>query len=81
VGTNVYRPIERRAAAAEEVRRELRQVQGRPALTREEDITRMMRQALDGSCNSARTLARFVERISPTEAEALRIALRQRLEN
>jgi hypothetical protein len=76
----VFRQIERRAAAAGDVRGELRQVHGRRALTREEDSARMMRRALDGSCDSARTLARFVERMSPTDAEALRVALRERLE-
>ncbi|WP_344209433.1 hypothetical protein [Kribbella sancticallisti] len=76
----MFRQIERRATAAEEVRGELRQVQGRPALTREEESARMMCRALDGSCDSARTLARFVEGMSTTEAQALRVALRERLE-
>jgi predicted transcriptional regulator len=77
----MYIQNEPRPATAEEVRGELRRVHGRPALTRDEDSARMMRRALDGSCNSARTLARFVERMSPTEAEALRVALRERLDS
>ena len=80
VGTTMYRQNEPRPATAEDVRGELRRFHGRPALTRDEDSARMMRRSLDGSCNSAGTLARFVERMSPTEVEALRVALRERLD-
>ena len=73
--TNVFRQIEPKPATAGDVP----QVQGRPALTAG-DSARMMRRALDGSCDRARTLTRFVERMSPTEVEALRVALRERLE-
>ena len=76
----MYRENEPRPAAAEDVRGELPRVRGQPALTIEEDSARMMRRALDGGCDSARTLARFVERLSPTEVAALRVALRERLD-
>jgi predicted transcriptional regulator len=47
----------------------------RPASTREEYSARLMRQALDGSGDNARTLLRFVEQMSPAEARALLCAL------
>jgi predicted transcriptional regulator len=60
-----------------------RQLEGRayryqPASTREEYCARLMRHALDGSGDNARTLLRFVERMSPAEAEALLWALQDR---
>ena len=60
-----------------------RQLEGRayryrPASTREEYYARLMRHALDGSGDNARTLLRFVEQMSPAEAEALLCALQDR---
>ncbi len=52
----------------------------RPAWTREEYSARLMRHALDGSGDNARTLLRFVEQMSPAEAEALLCALQERPE-
>ncbi|TCM44932.1 BlaI/MecI/CopY family transcriptional regulator [Kribbella sp. VKM Ac-2568] len=49
----------------------------RPESTRPEYCARLMRQALDGSGDNARTLLRFVEQMSPADAEALLRALQE----
>lgn len=47
-----------------------------PVSSRQEYSAELMRQALDGSGDHAGTLVRFVEHMTPDEAEAIRQALR-----
>ena len=48
-----------------------------PVTSREEYTARLMREALDGSADTAAAFAHFVEQISDEEAKALRSALRR----
>jgi predicted transcriptional regulator len=50
----------------------------RPESTRPEYCARLMRHALDGSGDNTGTLLRFVEQMSPADAEALLGALQDR---
>jgi predicted transcriptional regulator len=49
-----------------------------PVSSKQEYSAELMRQALDGSGDNTTTLLRFVEEMSPDEAEAIRRALRGR---
>jgi predicted transcriptional regulator len=51
--------------------------QYQPVTSREEYTARLMREALDGSADTAEAFAHFVRQISEEEARALRSALRR----
>jgi predicted transcriptional regulator len=60
-----------------------RQLDGRayryqPVSTKQEYSAELMRQALDGSGDNTSTLLRFVEEMTPAEAEAVQRALKDR---
>jgi len=50
----------------------------RPVSSKQEYSAELMRQALDGSGDNTTTLLRFVEEMTPAEAEAVQRALRGR---